>query len=1035
MREDNKVQCPQCLAYNPEESQFCNKCGSSLEINQDTLTSPLAAKETESGYIYFAPGDLFADRYMIIEEIGRGGMGVVYKAEDNILGIKVALKIIHPLYSSSANMVRQFKKETLLARSISHENVIRIHDIGVKDNINYISMDYIKGQNLKEFIRVSGALAVNTAINITKQICEALDAAHRKGVIHLDLKPQNIMVDNNGNVYTMDFGLARSVASPATSLTKKIMGTPAYMSPEQAKAEETDHRSDVYSIGIIMYEMFTGTLPFEAETRDEYIQKHIEEKPKPPSRVNPLIPDVLSKTILKCMEKDKKDRFQTVKDILEEIQQPLEYRITYPQKKGKRKVKLLYAIPLVLLIAVGGYFIQKGKSGDELHSPILEELVRPSVAVLRFENNTGDNNLGNWSKILQNSLIIDLAQSKYFRILPEDRLSQILIDNDLQESEEYSSEVLDLLAKGGNVQYFILGSYAKAGDKFLISAMIRDSKTQRVLGTERVEGTGEASFIDMVDSLTKKIKKGLKLTPEEMANDIDKDIEKITTQSPDAWKYYNDGIKFIQERKFKEGIASIEEAVEIDPEFAMAYKVLSETCFSLYDYEKGNKYLLKALEYIHRVSDRERYLIQGYAAWGIQNAYTQAIESYKDLLKIYPDDEEGNKYLGMLYRMYEQWDLALECYERILKSDNPVERANAIDNIAFIFISKGLYDEAIQIMETNQHIFSNQSWFHRFMGNLFLCKGDYDSAKNAAEKALEIDPDYSENHRLWGNICLLKEDFVAAINSYQKMTETDDPDAQAWGLYWKANLCLTQGKYKKAHEEISSGLSLARNSNLGHQETEFLVLQEHAYLQQKKASKALEVSGRLVELTFKTGFTDDRIIALHGRGISYVLLENLVEAKNTSEQLKTLIEEVGYPKQMRFYHHLNGYILLEEEKKTEAIKQFEKALSLLSHQSYVFDKHAQFLDGLAFANFKNDDYENAAEYYEMISRLSAGRMTWGGTYASSFYMLGRIYQVLNRQELAIQAFQKFLRLWENADQDLIEIDDAKKRLIELQSIS
>jgi serine/threonine protein kinase/Tfp pilus assembly protein PilF len=1035
MREDNKVQCPQCLAYNPEDSQFCNKCGSNLEISQDTLTSPLAAKETESGYIYFAPGDLFADRYTIIEEIGRGGMGVVYKAEDRILGIKVALKIIHPLYSSSANMVRQFKKETLLARSISHENVIRIHDIGVKDNINYISMDYIKGQNLKEFIRVSGALAVNTAINITKQICEALATAHRKGVIHLDLKPQNIMVDNNGNVYTMDFGLARSVVTPASSLSKKIMGTPAYMSPEQAKAEETDHRSDIYSIGIIMFEMFTGTLPFDAETREGYIQKHIEEKPKPPAQVNPLIPDAISKIILKCMEKDKNERFQAVKEILEEIQQPLEYRITYPQKQTKRKARLLYTIPLVFFIAVGAYFILKGKGGDELHSPILEELVRPSVAVLRFENNTGDDNLANWSKILQNSLIIDLAQSKYFRILPEDRLSQILIDNDLQESEEYSSEGLEKIAKGGNVQYLILGSYAKAGDKFLISAMIRESKTQRLLGTEKVEGTGEASFIDMVDSLTKKIKKRLKLTPEEMANDIDQDIIKITTRSPEAWEHYNDGIKYIQERKFKEGIASIEEAVKIDPEFAMAYKVLSETSLSLYDYEKGNKYLLKALEYIHRVSDRERYLIQGYAAWGIQNAYTQAIDSYKNLLKIYPDDEEGNKYLGMLYRMYEEWDLALGCYEKILKSDNPVERANAIDNIAFIFISKGLNDEAIQIMETNQHIFSNQSWFHRFMGNLYMCKGDYIAAQNEAEKALEIDPDFYDNHRLLGNVFLLKEDFDSATISYQNMIDKDDPDAQAWGLYWKANLFLTQGRYKKAQEVILSGIDLSRDSSLGYQETSFLMLLVHAYLQQKNALKALEISGRLVEMTLKTGFTDDRIIALHSRGISYVMLENLAEAKNTSEQLKTLIEDVGFPKQMRFYHHLVGCVLLKEEDVSPAINQFEKAFSLLSDQAYVYDNHAQFLDGLAYAYFANSDFVNAAEHYETISRLSAGRMTWGGIYAKSFYMMGKIYQAQKQKDLAIQAFQKFLRLWENADPDLVEIDDAKERLIELQTIS
>lgn len=1034
MRENNQVQCPQCLAYNPEDSQFCNKCGSSLEMAQDTLTSPLTIRETESGYIYFAPGDRFADRYVIIEEIGRGGMGVVYKAEDKILGIKVALKVIHPLYSSSPSMVRQFKKETLLARSVSHENVIRIHDIGEKDNIKYISMDYIKGQNLKELIRVSGALAIKTAITITKQICEALDAAHRKGIIHLDLKPQNIMVDNNGNVYTMDFGLAKSVTAPEAGFTKKIMGTPAYMSPEQAKGEETDQRSDIYSIGVIMYEMFTGVLPFDAETRDEYVRKHIEEKPKSPTQANPLLPSSISQIILKCMQKDKNERYQAVKEILADIQLPLEYRITYPQKKTK-KIKYLYIFSLVVLLGILGYLLLKGKRREEQLAPFMEKLVYRSVAVMKFENNTGDESLENWSKMLQNSLIIDLEQSKYIRVLPDDRLSQILLDLDQPELREYSSGVLEKIAAEGHVQYFILGSYAKIGNKFWISAMIREAKSERLIGTEKVEGTGEDSIIDLVDNLTKKIKKRLKLTPDEMANDIDKDIGKITTRSSDAWKHYNDGIRYLQERKYQQGITAFNKAVEIDPEFAMAYKMLSETYLSIHDYEQRNKFLLKALEHIHRVSDRDRYLIQGYAAWSIHNTYTEAIERYKELLKLYPDDEEGNKYLGMLYRMYEEWDLALGCYEKILNSDKAVEKANAIDNIAFIFLSKGLYDEAIQIMRTNQHMFSNQSWFHRFMSNLYLCQGDYKSAQDESDKAMEIDPDNNENYRLQGNLHLLKEDFVAASDSYQILMDKSDPNAQAWGLFWAANLSLTKGKYKQALAEILSGLELSRKSNLGYQETEFLLLLVHSYLQQNQAKNALEVSGWLMEMALKSRFSSDQMLALHCRGVSNVMIGNLTEAEDTAKQLGALIEEAGYPKEMRYFHHLKGLILLGERDLPGAISQFERAVSLLSHQAYVFDNHARFLDGLAYAYFENRDFENAAKHYETISSLSAGRMTWGDIYAKSFYMLGKIYQIQKQSELSIQSFQKFLRLWENADPDLIEIEDAKKRLIELQSIS
>ena len=237
-----KVQCPKCYSFNIEDSRYCNKCGSSLEKKEETLTYI-----PKNDRLNFLPGDSFGSRYRIVEEIGRGGMGRVYKAEDKELGITVALKMIRPEYSSSPRFIKRFKKETLLARSISHENVIRIHDLGELNEIKFISMEYIKGQNLKELIRTSGTLTVETTISITRQICEALRIAHQKGIVHRDLKPQNIMIDNNGKVYTMDFGLAKSIEAQEDSLSRGIVGTPQYLSPEQAKGEKADQRSDIYS--------------------------------------------------------------------------------------------------------------------------------------------------------------------------------------------------------------------------------------------------------------------------------------------------------------------------------------------------------------------------------------------------------------------------------------------------------------------------------------------------------------------------------------------------------------------------------------------------------------------------------------------------------------------------------------------------------------------------------------------------------------------------------------------------------------------
>ncbi|MFA9454758.1 MAG: serine/threonine protein kinase, partial [Candidatus Aminicenantaceae bacterium] len=405
--KEDTVLCPDCSTRIPIDSLYCKDCGGFVGIKERTRTYTPAEISQFKG-IEFSPGQDFGTRYRIIEQVGRGGMGCVYKAEDLDLGITVALKMIRPEFSKDPRFLQSFKKEMLLARSISHENVIRIHDMGEVDKIKYISMEFIKGENLKELIRTSGKLSIDTAVGIAQQICEALRVAHKKGIVHRDLKPSNIMVDTDGRVHTMDFGVAKSTREHDSKLQKDIIGTPRYFSPEQAEGGEVDQRSDLFSFGIVLYEMVTGQSLYDADDTIVYLHKHIYEPPPPPSKWNEKVPDYLEKIILKCLEKDRDRRYQSVDEILVDLGRQ-ETRYVTRHERRRRRWYVGAAAAAVIALAAAGYYL--------ITSRAIPAGASRKVAVMMFENLTGDDSFGHWSRLIQEFLTIDLGQSKFMRVL------------------------------------------------------------------------------------------------------------------------------------------------------------------------------------------------------------------------------------------------------------------------------------------------------------------------------------------------------------------------------------------------------------------------------------------------------------------------------------------------------------------------------------------------------------------------------------------------------------------------------------------
>ncbi|MCP3684113.1 MAG: protein kinase, partial [bacterium] len=432
------MKCPKCQSTNPETKEFCGDCGTKL-------VTPAAAptESSESPRAELTTGSVFAKRYKIIEELGQGGMGKVYKAIDNQLNEEVAIKLIKPEISSDKKTIKRFSNEWKLTRKISHRNVGRMYELMQEGGTYFITMEYVSGQDLKGLIRQTGQLAVGTTVSIAKQMCEGLSEAHRLGVIHRDLKPNNIMIDKGGNAKIMDFGIARSLSGKSLTKAGAMIGTPEYMSPEQAEGEEIDKCSDIYSLGIILFEMVTGRLPFEGETALSVAMKHKGETPKDPEEYNPQISNDMNSLILKCLEKEKESRYQEAGELLSELNNieqgiPTTDRVVPRRKTTTSKeitVTLSMRRVLVPLLLVVGVVVV----GVVIWKPWSEGAGQISIAVLPFDDLSQNNELEHWSNGLALELLTRLDTIESIKVSP--RSSSFSLKEKGQASREIGQKL------------------------------------------------------------------------------------------------------------------------------------------------------------------------------------------------------------------------------------------------------------------------------------------------------------------------------------------------------------------------------------------------------------------------------------------------------------------------------------------------------------------------------------------------------------------------------------------------------------------
>ncbi len=792
-------------------------------VSDDPTEAPtLASFEVgeRAGVFEIAIGTRLGSRYEIEAVLGTGGMGAVYRARDLELNRTVALKVIRPELLSNPEAVDRFKREVLLASQVTHRNVLRIHDLGEAGHLKFLSMHYVDGTDLHEILRRDGPLPFDKALPIVRQIAGALQAAHDAGVVHRDLKPRNILIDAAGVPYIADFGISRPLDTGKTMTgTGAILGTIKYMSPEQARGETPGPRSDIYSLGVMMYEIFTGRLPFSGDNELSVMMKRVHEDAPTVRSALPQFPLWLSSVVARALKRNPDERYQSAADLLRDLDRQ---HATRSWKRPLRSAAMAAGAVLALAgLVMGVRWFSAPQSGTAAApvAPVASLLVMP------LRNATGEARFDWIREGLTDLLRSDLAQAKALRIAGSERVGEALAGLGIPLAEESRPASVQRIGKLVGVENVVTGSLLRAGNRFRLEASImRIGPTAAVPGDPIVlEGEGEEAIFSLVDDLTERIRDELHVSGG--WRETDQAVAEISTGSVAALGHYSEGLALSRAGNLLEAAARLEKAVEEDPAFALAHALLAQTYDRLGQGDRAMAEAAKAVETMGKTSSYEASRIRAIAA-SLSGDLEGAAGAYRALTEAAPNDAQAHFDLALILEEAGKLEEALPAMVRVVELDprNPEAhyalgrlRAKTGDSAAALqelTAALGIHAEA-----GNE---AGRATVLNGIGNTFLRIDRHDDALENFNQSLEIRRrlgDQGGVRVVLGNIALIqsiKGDYDGAIVSARESLSISETIGDAIGVA-KAHTYLGDihqqaGRTTDALVEYQEGLRLAREA-------------------------------------------------------------------------------------------------------------------------------------------------------------------------------------------------------------------------------
>jgi tetratricopeptide (TPR) repeat protein/TolB-like protein/predicted Ser/Thr protein kinase len=760
------------------------------------------------------PGVDFGPRFRIEKLLGAGGMGKVYKAFDKELSRKVALKTLLPELVSDYLLTQRFKQELLLASKISHRNILRIHDLGEVDGVKFITMAFIEGKDLNQLLKDEGPFPLERSLKIARQLCEALDAAHSEGVVHRDFKPQNVLVGDNDHVYVSDFGLATSLETAKMGMTRTgaVMGTPRYMSPEQVEGKPVDSRSDLYALGLVLYEMVTGAVPFSGESTWQLMYQRVQTMPKHVKQVNPALPDYVARVIMHCLERDPANRYQSAKEILADLDAGRS-----PSLRSVRSVQInlpvvekrwWYAAGAGMLLLIGLFFaIPKTRhwvfAPPTVGTPAPATTGLPSisqgkfVAVLPFHVLGDQSSLGYVAEGLVEAMSAKLFQLKDVRLASSTAAAKTDLKTPLPQ-----------VARELGVNLIVHGTVQGSGDNLRVTVTLENMAESRPVWSQEFAGvTGDLLTIE--DKIYTGLVDALETKPsnEEMAA-----TSAHPTENVEAYNQYLKGRDALSgtpdEKNIQVAMNHFDEALKKDPGFALAYTGLSNANLMMYVQRKDKYWSEKAVEAAKQAAQLNDKLPEVHFALGSAFAATgqnvQAIAEHKRALELAPNSDEGYRRLGNAYKANGQKAEALQALEKAVEI-NPYYWNNlaALGNAYFAFGESDkavkMFTQVIQLEPDNPAGYSN-------LGAAYFSLGKYEESIKALQKSLQIKPAAATYTNLGTAFFYLKR-YPDALPMFEKAVEMSPEDETNMGNL--ADGYRLTGNRDKAQATYDKAISLA----------------------------------------------------------------------------------------------------------------------------------------------------------------------------------------------------------------------------------